>query len=212
MIPKAAGLINLHLLHSVSQAMKALPTISAGLPHKTSAPFPPPLPKMLTISLPSPGSLSIHPQLLFLKSPTAMPHVLPLLPAVLRPLPPSPCPPSIYVSPFRCAESGVRILVLTGKLCWSGSPHTRVTTQLAAANRMKKASFLHVFSSEKGLILSFSLLYQLLIFTKLLGEEDFWDLYPKGIVRCGWNWLAGSRSLGSGLTDRLVARLHYLFP
>lgn len=150
---------------------------------------------------------------MFLKSPsTAMPHILPLLPAVLWPLPPSPCHPSRYLLVFCCDKSEVLIFVLTGTLCWSGSPHTHATTQLAAAKWMKKASFLHVFSSEKGLIWSFSLLYQLLIFIKLLGEEDFWDLYPEGIVRCGWNWLAGSRSLGSGLTDRLVARLHYFFP
>lgn len=193
--------------------MTALPTISAGLPHKPSAPFPPPLLKMLTFYPLFPEPLSIRPHLIFLKSPpVAMPHVLPLLAAVLRPLSPSPCPPSMHVLAFCCDESGVRVFGLTGKLCWSGSPHTRAATQLAAAKWMKKASFLHVFSSEKGLIRSFFLLYQLLILIKLLGEEDFWDLYPEGIVRCGSNWLAGSRSLGSGLIDRLVAWLHCFFP
>lgn len=125
-------------------------------------------------------------------------------------------PPLVFhltkVSAFCCDESTVHIFVLLCKLCWSVSPHTHATARLATANRMNKASFLRVFSSEKGLIRSFSFLYQLLIFIKLLREEDFWDLYPEGIVRCGWNWLAGSRSLGSGLTDRLVAWLHYFFP
>lgn len=45
-MPEAAGLINLHFLHSVSQPMTALPPISAGLPNKPSPPFPSPLPKM----------------------------------------------------------------------------------------------------------------------------------------------------------------------
>lgn len=88
MIPKAAGLINLHLLHSISQPMTALTTISAGLPHKPSAPFL--FPGCLLFP---PPCHFLNPQLypsgvIFLKSlPIAMPRIYPLLPAVRRTLP-----------------------------------------------------------------------------------------------------------------------------
>lgn len=170
---------------------------------------------MLTICPhPFPESLSIpllH--LSFLKSPLfALSHVFFFAACSSVPFPPSPCPPSISILAFCSA------ILEQGYLCWLAScadqaVHTTCSCPArAAANCIKKASFLRAFSLEKGIIQPFSLLYQRPIFIKLLGEEDFWDLCPEGIVRCGWNWLACSRSLGSGLTDRLVAWFHYTFP
>lgn len=149
--------------------------------------------------------------LLFLKSPPiAMSLIFCFAPCSSVPLPPSPDLPlfTFWLSALQtwstdmCADWWAVLIRQSTQ---------RATAQLAAASWIKKASFLRVFSSEKGIIQPFSLLYQCPIFIKLLGEEDFWDLCPEGIVRCGWNWLACSRSLGSGLTDRLVAWFHYSF-
>lgn len=114
MIPEAAGLINLHLLHSVSQPCLQYLQVSPinPVPHflplsqrcLQSAPVPPSFPKSLSIPL-------LHP--LFLKTlPIAMSHVFCLAPCSSVPLPPSPCPPSIYILAF-CSANPEH-----GYLCW----------------------------------------------------------------------------------------------